>query len=118
MVLLDFTKEELFNLIETFDHDNWLDYDDDGSLTRLRDKIWKYYEQENFVYVGNELLDEESSKSFLEDLKREPTQAELDYTKEADKYFRSVKTYTNGYCYKCKQEKKCNYFRDVCEECF
>lgn len=117
MVLVDFTKEELYNLIETFDHDNWLDYDEDGSLKRLRDKIWNYYEQKNFVYLGDELLNEESGKEFLEELERKPTQKQIDDLKDAVKFARKIKTFTKGYCYSCEKEEL-DWYRDVCTECF
>lgn len=118
MVLVDFTKEDLDNILEVFDHDNFLDYDDNDTLHKLREKISKYSKQKNFVYVGNELLDEEDSKDFLEDLNRPATKEELDSWKEAVETYRKIKTYRNGYCYKCETEKKNNRFRDVCEECF
>lgn len=118
MVLVDFTKEDLDNILEVFDHDNFLDYDDDNTLHKLREKISKYSKQKNFVYVGDSLLNEEDSIKFLEELKRPATQEELDFAKEADEVFRNTKLYKNGYCYKCETEKSSTYFRDVCEECF
>jgi ATP phosphoribosyltransferase regulatory subunit HisZ len=118
MVLLDFTKEDLENLLEVFDHDNFLDYDDDNKLHELRGKISKYLNQKDFVYIGNELLDEEQAESLLKDLERKPTQEEINDLRESLEFARRIKTYTNGYCYKCEKEKDCDYFRDVCEECF
>lgn len=117
MVLVDLSKRDLENILESIDQGNWLDYDDDGELHRLRSKIWDWLKQKNFVYFQGEMLSEEDGENFIVEFERPATKEELEYAKEADEFFRKTPLIKISYCYSCKKEER-DWHREVCTDCF